>query len=99
MMLMLTKAIEGRCAVCGEDDHRVLKQFHHQYSKATSPETIILCHNCHDKITHDQNLLPPRARSKQASDAERRAFEDLSIGSLIESIGSHLKKRGLDKHG
>jgi len=96
---MRTKAIEGRCAICGEDDPRILMEAHHVFGKSNSPETIIICHNCHDKITHDQNMFPPKARSKKAPMVDKIRFEDVSTGSLLELIGKKLKKRGLGKHG
>jgi hypothetical protein len=86
------------CIVCQEDDERILMEAHHVFSKGNSPETIILCHNCHDKITHDQQLLPPKVRSKKASKENRDDVEYITVGSLLELIGKRLKERGLDGH-
>jgi nitrate/TMAO reductase-like tetraheme cytochrome c subunit len=52
------------CVICSEDDPRVLKEYHHVFGKSNSSEKILLCHNCHDKITHKQNEFPPFARKK-----------------------------------
>lgn len=71
---------------------------HHIFGKSNSPETLIVCHNCHDKITHDQNLLPPKTRSSKASKADKQAFEDVAIGSVLELFGRRLKTRRY-KHG
>ena len=90
------------CTLCGEADPRVLKEEHHIFGRGNGPETIIVCHNCHDKITHDQNLFSPKTRSKKANIADKEAFEDVSVGSLLELTGKRLKTRGnkqRDKHG
>jgi hypothetical protein len=96
---MITDFKGRACALCGEDDPRILMEAHHVFGRGNSPEIIIVCHNCHDKITHDQNLFPPKARSKKADQEDKRDFEDVSIGSLLELTGKRLKRRGLGKHG
>jgi hypothetical protein len=96
---MLTKITEGRCAICGESDQRVLKEHHHIYGRANGAEKILICFNCHRKITDCQNQLPPNARNTKSGNVDKRDFEDVSIGSLLELIGKRLKKRGLDRHG
>ena len=98
-MSMFTKSSHESCAICGESDQRALGEYHHTYGRANSPEILLLCYSCHKKITADQNLFPPRARSRKANEEDKRAFEDVSIGSLLELLGGRLKKRGMDKHG
>jgi 5-methylcytosine-specific restriction endonuclease McrA len=87
------------CAICGEDDPRILMEAHHVFGRANGKEVLILCKNCHSKVTLTQDLLPPKKRSKHANEADRRSFEDASIGSLLELIGEKLKKRGLGRYG
>ena len=94
---MPTKLISGRCVICGDDDPRSLKEYHHIYGRSNSSETIILCLACHSKITHDQNQFPPKARSKKASEEDKRDFEDVSIGSLLELLGKRLKKKRVEQ--
>jgi len=84
---------------CGEDDPSVLKEEHHLFGRANASETILLCHNCHDKITHVQNKLPPKARSKGAKPEDKQAYEDVTTGRYLEIVGKRLQKRGLDKYG
>ncbi len=96
---MNTKLISNKCMQCGEDDPRVLKEEHHIFGRANSPETIILCHNCHDKITHDQNKLPPKVRKRSATPEDKQALEDVTTGSYLELIGKRIKKRGMEKYG
>lgn len=89
---------ERKCAICGEDDPRVLIEAHHIFAHGNG-ETIFLCKNDHDRITYDQNRLSPRERRKNAKREDLLAYELISIGSLLETIGKEMKKRGLDKHG
>jgi hypothetical protein len=96
---MIKKEEERKCAICGEEDSRALKEYHHIYGLANSPDTILLCYNCHTKITQDQNLLAPKVRRRRSGKANMKNFEDVSMGSLLELIGGQLKKRGLGKHG
>ena len=95
---MTSMTTERACVICGEDDSRVLFAAHHVFGRSNSPETIIVCRNCHDKITHDQNMFPPKTRSGKAHMADKRDFEDVSTGALLELIGKNLKKRGLGKN-
>jgi hypothetical protein len=80
------------CAICGEDDPRVLKEYHHIFGRANISETILLCHNCHDKITKTQNEFPPFARKKNAPEVPKIAFIIRSIGTLLKLIGEQLIK-------
>ena len=79
---------KGLCYVCGEDDPKVLKEYHHIFGRILGEETILLCHNCHDKITHDQNGLAPKERKQP------KCFFLVSIGSLLILIGKELMKYG-----
>jgi hypothetical protein len=79
------------CAICGEDDQRVLKEYHHVFGKNFSEEKILLCHNCHDKITYEQNKLPPKVR-KAKSGIFLTVFVLRSVGALLEVIGKNLIK-------
>ena len=86
------------CAFCGEQDTRVLKERHHLLGVANSPETLLICLNCHRKITETQNSVAPYVRSRNASEEDRRAYVDVTIGAALELFGKYLKERGL-KHG
>lgn len=85
------------CAICGEQDTRVLKERHHLFGVSNSPETLLLCLNCHRKITEAQNSLAPSFRSRNASEKDKRAYLDVTIGAALELFGKYLKERGL--HG
>lgn len=78
------------CIICGEDDPRVVKERHHVFGRNNSQETVLLCHNCHDKITATQNKFPPSARKKTASASLKRAYAMRSSGEMLKVIGEHL---------
>ena len=47
-----------RCAIDGETDWRVL-EIHHVADYGCDPTTVILCANCHKKLTDAQKDHPP----------------------------------------
>lgn len=77
------------CSACGEDDPEVI-EMHHIYGKNNSERVVPLCKNCHSKITKEQNKLSPKARSKNASNNQKRGFQILSIGALLKELGTRL---------
>lgn len=78
------------CAICGENHPKVLKEYHHVFGKSNSSETVLLCHNCHDKITSEQNKFPVSARKKEAPKVLKIAFGIRTVGSLMEVSGKQL---------
>lgn len=82
-----------RCVVCGEGDPIVLEE-HHHFARANSKKTVLLCKNCHFKITTEQNKVSPKSRSKDASHLEKIAYQLISIGALLGEIGNQLIKLG-----
>lgn len=78
------------CFSCEEADPLVLEE-HHMVGKAYSDEAILLCKNCHAKVTAGQNLFPPKARSHKAPLKERLTYALYSLILLIEQILSYLK--------
>lgn len=84
--------MKERCCLCPEDDPRVTKEYHHIFGKNNNSETILLCHNCHDKITKTQNKFPPFARKKNAPKLLKIAYAIRSVGALREVEGKQLIK-------
>lgn len=80
------KLPKGVCSICGENDPRVLKEYHHIFGKSIGKEKILLCHNCHDKITYEQNKFPPKIR-KSLSNISKIVFSLKTQGALLELIG------------
>jgi hypothetical protein len=96
---MRTDGIQTKCAICGENDPRVLKEKHHTFGRANGNEILYLCANCHGKISRDQDSAGPKARNRNASDKDRLGFVLISVGSLLEVVGARLKLIGRDLHG
>jgi len=90
------KTTRKMCFNCGEDNPLIMRKSekHHILGKANSDETILLCPNCHSKITADQNKLKPEKRSSGASNQNRFRFRLVSRGSLLKLIGEQLISEG-----
>ncbi len=89
---MRLRKVDNRvCAVCGEDDPRVLKEEHHIFGRMNSTETIVLCRNCHDKITSKQNELAPLDR-KATDPIKKMAYKLQSISGLHQRTSDELSK-------
>lgn len=77
------------CCVCGEvnpfaltTDKIKLFEGHHQWGKAYSKETVIICLNCHAVTKHFQNAVHPDWRKKQLPPERRLKFVLLSQAAL-----------------
>jgi len=84
-----------RCIKCAEDDASII-ELHHVYGRSNSEEIIPLCKNCHAKITKEQNKLPRKVRTGNASSDDRLKFILVSVGTLLEGIGKQLRLLGLE---
>lgn len=49
---------EPRCGTCGERDDRVFEG-HHVAGRKNDSATVIVCRNCHRKVSDDQEDHPP----------------------------------------
>jgi 5-methylcytosine-specific restriction endonuclease McrA len=86
-------AQDKKCERCGESDSRVIER-HHIFGRNSSPEVMLLCKNCHYKITHEQNKIAPKERSKDASPENSEKFTLVSIGGLLQETGKIIEKSG-----
>lgn len=86
-------AQDKKCELCGENDSRLLER-HHIFGRNFSPEIMLLCKNCHYKITHGQNKISPKKRSKDASPEHSEQFALISVGALLQEIGKTIEKSG-----
>jgi hypothetical protein len=48
---------QPRCGACGECDDRTLEA-HHVAGRKNDPATVIVCRNCHRKVSDDQQDHP-----------------------------------------
>ncbi|WP_321431132.1 HNH endonuclease signature motif containing protein [uncultured Methanolobus sp.] len=83
------------CIVCGEDNPDVI-EMHHVDGRNNSDWIEPLCKNCHFKVTSKQNRIKPKARSKNTSLQNLRAFNIISIGALAVELGNRLMKVGYE---
>lgn len=79
--------------MCGEEDPVVLEK-HHNFTRNASEEVVLLCKNCHAKITNEQNKVSPKSRSKDASYLEKLAYQLVTIGAMLRDTGKQLIKIG-----
>ncbi|WP_321431122.1 HNH endonuclease [uncultured Methanolobus sp.] len=84
-----------RCLRCSEDDPELI-ELHHVYGRNNSEETVPLCKNCHFKVTKQQNKLPRKVRSSNASRKDKLRFMLVSMGVLMEGMGKQLRLIGLE---
>ena len=92
------KEIPKMCFICGEDDPRILRKCedHHIFGKFNLDFTILLCPNCHAKITATQNSIAPKKRTKFASRNEKIGFMLVSYGKLMELIAKKSQEIGFE---
>lgn len=89
----LYMAQDKKCELCGENDSRVIEK-HHIFGRNNSPEIMLLCKNCHYKITHGQNKITPKRRSKNAPLNDLDKFLLVSSGILLQEIGKVTREMG-----
>lgn len=88
------RKIRPACFICGEDDPLITKEYHHVFGQTYSEVKILLCLNCHAKITGRQNMLPPKERSGKASGKNKIRFFLRTVGALLVVIGEEMQKLG-----
>lgn len=72
--LEVLNSIDPRCGMCGEKDSRCLEE-HHVADLGRDDTTVILCRNCHRKVSDDQKDHPT---------------SDPAADPLLDSIGHFL---------
>jgi len=71
-----------RCGVCGESDDRCLEA-HHVAGRKHDDATVLVCRNCHRKVSDDQRDHPTLA-------ADADAFLD-SVGRFLLGLAELLR--------
>lgn len=79
------------CVNCGEDDDRCL-ELHHIAGRAHSEDTVILCRNCHRKVSDDQKDHP-RCGSKRTK-AQSIGYQLLGQADLFALLAISLRESG-----
>jgi 5-methylcytosine-specific restriction endonuclease McrA len=73
-----------RCVVCGEDDSRCL-ELHHLAGRKFGDELVIVCRNCHRKLS-DAQKDNPKPQADAPSFEERLAHFLLGVADLFELL-------------
>lgn len=73
-----------RCVHCGENDQTCLEA-HHVAGRAYDPDTMILCRNCHRKLSDMQQDHPRRIGTPPTSN-EKIAHFLLGLADMFELL-------------
>jgi len=82
------------CKCCPESDPRCLER-HHIAGRQFSDATVILCRNCHRKLSDAQYDDPPRHDRSPPEDMERVGHFLLGLGNFLSRLAITLKEIGL----
>lgn len=85
-----------QCLICREDDSDVFEK-HHVFGRNNSDLVITLCKSCHAMITADQNKVPRKFRSKNASHQDKINYQLVSVSALLWEIAKQLNKIGHER--
>lgn len=78
------------CVTCGEDDYRCLER-HHVAGSAYDDSTVIMCRNCHRKVSH------PWENSKAPVDPplmQRVGNMLIGLGEFLLQLAKRLRELG-----
>jgi hypothetical protein len=81
-----------RCAECSETDWRCLEA-HHIAGQEFDGATVILCRNCHRKLSGDQKDHPPSASSPPGQ-IDRIGHFLLGLGDLLKRLAEKCLEYG-----
>ena len=79
------------CVICGERDDRAL-ELHHIAGRAYGDDLVIVCRNCHSKLSYDQ-----KDHSKGESDITKLVsigHQHLGLADLFDKLANSLKESG-----
>ncbi len=84
---------DPRCVVCGEEDWRCL-EFHHLSGRAYGEEGIVVCRNCHRKLSDSQKDHPHALTDAQPVLLERVGHFLLGLADLLEMLVALMREYG-----
>jgi hypothetical protein len=79
------------CVNCGENDDRCL-ELHHIAGRAHSDDTVILCRNCHRKVSDDQKDHPKC--SDKPGMTQSIGYQHLGLADLFALLANSIKESG-----
>lgn len=81
------------CGTCGEPDYRTLER-HHVAGRKHDPDTVVICRNCHRKVSDDQkDYADPAPGSDQLLHAIGLFL--IGLADLLELVLQKLTEFGL----
>ena len=82
-----------RCVHCGEDDWRCLEA-HHIAGRAYDEACVVVCRNCHRKLSDAQKDHPPRVGSTEPVLFEQVGHFLLGLADLFEMLIAKMREYG-----
>ena len=82
-----------RCVLCGEADWRCL-EFHHISGRAYGEEGVLMCRNCHRKVSDPQKDHPPALTDSQPVLLERVGHFLAGLADLLEMLAAVMRGYG-----
>ncbi len=82
-----------RCVSCGEEDWRCL-EFHHISGRAYGEEGVVVCRNCHRKLSDPQKDHPPGLTAAQPPLLERVGHYLLGLADLLGMLVALMRVYG-----
>ena len=83
-----------RCMHCGEDNPHCLEG-HHVAGRANDDEIVIVCRNCHRKLSDDQRDHPPN-RGMPPNPLDQTGRFLLGLADLFKMLVGRLEEFGRD---
>ncbi len=84
---------DPRCVFCGEGDWCCL-EFHHVSGHAYGEEGVVVCRNCHRKVSDPQKGHPPALTDAQPVFLERVGHFLLGLADLLEMLVALIREYG-----
>lgn len=84
---------DPRCVSCGEGDWRCL-EFHHLSGHAYGEEGVVMCRNCHRKVSDSQKDHPAALTDSQPVLLERVAHFLFGLADLLEILVAVMRGYG-----
>ncbi len=81
------------CVHCGESDYRCLEA-HHIAGRTYDEQTVVMCRNCHRKLSDSQKDHPPPPEGEEPPLLECIAHFLLGLADLFEMLMQKLREFG-----
>lgn len=83
---------DARCVLCGESDTRCLER-HHVAGQHFANTLVVVCRNCHRKLSDDQRDHPPPSAADPPL-LERFAHWLMGVADLLQDLADAMRAWG-----